>query len=631
MLLLLSLALAAEDDLLVVEAVHDETADAVSTRSLDRDDLDALPARSTDDILRAMPGLHLSAHGGHGKAYQYFLRGFDAVHGGDLAIDVEGVPLNEPSNVHANGYLDLHAIPTALVHHVDLRPGTWNADVGAYGIAGSASFALGLAETGGSATVGLSTDLGAEATLTWRPRKAAEGTFLVLDGTTGEGVGDGRDWRQLRAALGWEGDLGGLHARAWALAYDGTFGSPGVLRAEDVEAGAIGFYGSYGEPQGGRSRRLLAGASLGGGDRLPWSVSAWGGVRSLALTQNYTGWYEDADHSDAVTQLHDALETGFRSRVGVPLSSAWSARLGLDGRATTLELTEVPPSTENAVVTGNQAQLAGWSDVTWRPARGVQFTPGLRAELFAVGSAWAPVFAPKLEAALFTEGPVQLVFDAGRGYRTPDLRGISAGRAPVAKADSAELGLRATLGRLTLRGAAFGTWVGDEIVFEPTTATYEATGSTRRIGFDGGFDLHPDERLLLQADVTVSDARWTADDMLVPYAPRVLVKAGAFLSDQPLGPGTLTAGLRGWYLGERPLPGGFAADPAVSIDLTGGYTLADWTLGVEVDNVLGTQWKDGSFLFASRWDPNVPLEERPVEHFTAGAPRVARLTLTRRF
>jgi hypothetical protein len=43
-------------------------------------------------------------HAGGGKANQYFLRGFDIDHGTDLALFVDGVPVNQPSHGHGQGY-----------------------------------------------------------------------------------------------------------------------------------------------------------------------------------------------------------------------------------------------------------------------------------------------------------------------------------------------------------------------------------------------------------------------------------------------------------------------------------------------------------------------------------------------
>ena len=45
-------------------------------------------------MLEAVPGLIVTQHSGEGKANQYFLRGFNLDHGTDLAINVDGMPVN---------------------------------------------------------------------------------------------------------------------------------------------------------------------------------------------------------------------------------------------------------------------------------------------------------------------------------------------------------------------------------------------------------------------------------------------------------------------------------------------------------------------------------------------------------
>ena len=60
------------------------------------------------DILRQVPGLIVSQHAGGGKADQYFIRGFDADHGTDIAVFADGVPVNMPSHGHGQGYADTH-------------------------------------------------------------------------------------------------------------------------------------------------------------------------------------------------------------------------------------------------------------------------------------------------------------------------------------------------------------------------------------------------------------------------------------------------------------------------------------------------------------------------------------------
>ena len=48
------------------------------------------------DLLEVTPGLEVGQHAGGGKANQYLIRGFDADHGTDIALFVDGVPGQHP-------------------------------------------------------------------------------------------------------------------------------------------------------------------------------------------------------------------------------------------------------------------------------------------------------------------------------------------------------------------------------------------------------------------------------------------------------------------------------------------------------------------------------------------------------
>jgi TonB family protein len=58
------------------------------------------PVGSVADILRVTPGLLVVQHAGGGKANQYFLRGFDADHGTDVGLSIDGIPINMVSHAH---------------------------------------------------------------------------------------------------------------------------------------------------------------------------------------------------------------------------------------------------------------------------------------------------------------------------------------------------------------------------------------------------------------------------------------------------------------------------------------------------------------------------------------------------
>lgn len=630
------------DDVLVVQAPR--TRSSASERSLDAQDIQALPARSADQVLRAMPGLHQSAHGGEGKAYQYFLRGFDAVHGADLAVTLEGVPLNEPSNVHAHGYLDLHFLPTALLSGVLLRPGSYAPQGGDFAVAGSADFSLGLSQPGAQLTLGVGSDLSGEASLSYRPKDAPSGSFAIAELEGGQGVGMSRGYQQLRAGAGWEGTRGSVDHRIWALAYHGNFESPGVLREDMLAADQVDFYDAYAGSGGGLSQRVLAAAELSQSHQgSAWSLTGWASLRRLELTQNYTGYLSDAENGDGTLQAHEALSAGLVGdgsrtlRPGMVLLGGGSLRVDSVDQSTSTVDTGGEVLALQQSLSGVSAGAEGWISLPLHPTSWLRVEPSLRGGAFLVAPegirAWAPALAPRLSLQLFEERATQLQLAYGRGYRSPTLAGTTAsGRAPMATSDSMELGLRsAPLPWLSWRGAGFATWVSDEIVFDHLEARYLATGSTRRVGVDAGLQVRPIERLRWELDGTWSLGRYTETGADIPYAPRLLLSSGLYATGLPLGPTTLTAGLRGWVLGRRPLPGGFSSHPAFVLDLRAQVAWKSWGVGLSVDNILGNQWRDGEFVYASNWVAGSTSSELPARHFTAGAPRVARLTLTRRF
>ena len=631
-----------EEEVVVVAA---ESRASASARSLDRAAIEALPGRSADDFLRAMPGLHLSAHGGRGKAYQFFLRGFDAVHGGDLAVSLEGVPLNEVSNVHAHGYLDLQFLPTVLVRRLDLWPGTGRIEAGDFAVAGSADFGLGLEQGGGLLSLTLGSDRSARATVAWRPEDALPGTFLVAEGDVGAGVGMSRGWRQVRAGAGYEAAVGGTRVRAWALGYHGGFESPGVLRADDLTSEAVGFYDAYPGSGGGRSTRVLGALQAWGGSTdLAWRVSAHGGWRDLALQQNFTGWFDDAAHGDGTGQHHEAWTTGAEVRVGWAPHEVVGIQGGLSTRLDGFEQQTdgVQPDggvwSRGEVLAAVQANVGAWVSVPLRPTRWLRLQPGVRTEVFLVdrddGSlAWAPAVAPKLSVSLF-DGEVATGFlSYGRGLRSPDARGVvGGGRAPVAIVDGMEAGVTSRPANwVSLRAAGFATFVSDEIVFDHVSARYLATGSTRRFGVDAGLSFRPLASLRIDTDVTWSEGRYTVTGEPIPYAPQLLGSVGVYLERLEVPGARITAGLRTWVLGPRPLTDGYTSTPSVAADLTAQIEVFDWVITLDVDNLFATRWRDGEFVYASRWDPDGPLSELPERHITAGAPFAARLGVGWRF
>lgn len=79
---------------------------AASSETIRARDYELRPHPTTQEILNNLPGLVAGQHAG-GKAMQYFLRGFDNDHGTDIALFIDGVPVNADGSL----FLNHEAIP----------------------------------------------------------------------------------------------------------------------------------------------------------------------------------------------------------------------------------------------------------------------------------------------------------------------------------------------------------------------------------------------------------------------------------------------------------------------------------------------------------------------------------------
>jgi hypothetical protein len=107
-----------------------------TSRALTILDLNTQPVKSAQDLLRLVPGLFIAQHQGGGKAEQIFLRGFDADHGTDVNVSVDGLPVNLVSQAHGQGYADLHFLIPETVAGYDYGKGPYYTSKGDFCTAG---------------------------------------------------------------------------------------------------------------------------------------------------------------------------------------------------------------------------------------------------------------------------------------------------------------------------------------------------------------------------------------------------------------------------------------------------------------------------------------------------------------
>ena len=99
--------------------------------------INTTPSNSTWDLLRQTAGIEVHEQGqGPGFASDASLRGFSSDHSTDLALWIDGVPVNEPVNGHAEGYNDFSVLFPGGVQDIDVIQGPTSALFGNFALAG---------------------------------------------------------------------------------------------------------------------------------------------------------------------------------------------------------------------------------------------------------------------------------------------------------------------------------------------------------------------------------------------------------------------------------------------------------------------------------------------------------------
>lgn len=640
-----------------------------------QDVIGAAPHRTASDTLNVIPGIFVTQHSGEGKAHQIFLRGFDAVHGQDLEISVGGIPQNEVSNIHGQGYADLHFVMPEVLKEIQAQPGTYDPRQGDFAVAGSVRMKLGYKEPGFTAKGTLGSFGAKRLFLAYHPTDASDETFAAFESYSTDGFGPNRAAQRGSFVGQAVHDFGGgVGARALFMAYAGHFDSPGVLKESDIAQGRIDRFGTYDPKQGGDSSKTQLLVELhkdGEHDRL--SIAPFVMFRSLALRQNFTGFLEDTQRggapsleSDNSQQLHQDVMLGatasYRRDVRV-FSPRDSLEFGLYGRNDWIKqsqrrLSDVddrPTSTlVDATVRGTN--VAGYIDAALFPFPRFAVRGGIRADVLSYATEDAVATTAGTAAAqersamgahlgkkLTLDGTVlpqlHVLASYGDGFRSPQARSLSNGeRTPFAEAMSFEGGVRYAEGK-ALSGslAVFHTRLDKDLVFDQATARNEPVPSTARSGAALELMARPASWLTMASSVTYTRAVFTNSDAtyqegdLLPYVPQWVIR-GDIVAKKTLArawqrdlEGRIGYGIES--LVRRPLPYAEFGHDVFLVDMSAGMRLKEVELGVDVTNLLGADWYDGQFVYASNFGRSSTPNLIPVRHVTVGTPRSIFVTL----
>ena len=104
------------------------TAATASEGVVDDQELQLAPQYRPGQLLETVPGLIVTLHSGEGKANQYLMRGYNLDHGTDLETYVDGMPINQPTHAHGQGYTDLNFMIPELADQLTYTKGPYYAE-----------------------------------------------------------------------------------------------------------------------------------------------------------------------------------------------------------------------------------------------------------------------------------------------------------------------------------------------------------------------------------------------------------------------------------------------------------------------------------------------------------------------
>lgn len=639
--------------------------DSASSKTVSGESMRERPAMRPGEYLEITPGLIVTQHSGEGKANQYFLRGFNLDHGTDLAISIDGMPVNMRTHGHGQGYSDVGFLIPELVDTLSFRKGPYFAEEGDFASAGAIhlDYVDKLEKNIVMGTVGSFNyyrGLAAGSVEAGQGWLTGAGDFTFYDGP----------WKNpddLQRYTGLVRYVQGSRRNGFALTGMGSsaeWNSTDQIPKRAVDSGLIDRFDAIDPTDGGDSYRYsLSGrwAQSEGGQST--KVSGYAIRSNLNLFNNFTFLLDDPVNGDQFKQTDKRTVLGLNAahtipgQVGsVPLENTIGVQTRYDDIGVGLFRTaqrQVLSTVRDDDVKQFSAGVFGESRQRWNSW--FRTTLGLRGDWYYAdvssdtvansGQDSYFIASPKAGLVIGPFAKTEFFANAGQGFHSNDVRGTTitvdptdgvtpADRVPLlVKSEGAEIGVRTrAIDGLDSSLALFVLKFDSEILFVGDAGTTEASRPSRRVGIEWNNDYRLNSWLAFDLDVAWTRARFTDDDPAgdrIPGAPAWVYLAGVEVGE-----------LLGWFaetryrfFGERPL----IEDNSVKSRSTGllsariGYRFEDGlTIALDGFNLLDVKRSQIDYFYTSR------LAGEPVGgvddiHFHPVEPLGVRLMVSKQF
>ncbi|WP_338766434.1 TonB-dependent receptor [Massilia sp. METH4] len=627
-----------------------------------------LAARTTyrpGELLEAVPGLVVSQHSGEGKANQFYLRGFNLDHGTDLRTTVDGMPVNQRSHAHGQGWTDLNFVIPELAARLDYRKGPYSAQAGDFASAGSTDIAYASRLTRGIANIAVGQHGYGRALVAASPELGAGSLLYALETMHNDGpFTRGDNYRKVNGVLRYSQGYANNGFHVTAMAYRAKWHATDQIPQRAVDTGALGRFDAIDPTDGGSAHRYsLSGAWARTTESGAARVSAYAIANRLALFSNFTYFMDDPVNGDQFAQPDRRVTTG------VDASYTWHTHdaNGVSASATTVGATAQNDNIHNGLQRTKARQVIGTTrqdhivetsgavfienQTRWMPA--LRSVAGLRADHYRfdvagdraanTGTANDTMLSPSVSLVFGPWARTEFYVNAGTGFHSNDARGTviavdpktneAVDRVtPLARTRGLDLGVRSEwLRGLQTSLSLYRLDMDSELVFVGDAGTTEAGRPSRRHGVEFSSYYKPFKWLALDADLAYARGRYRDADPAgdrIPGAVEGVAQLAATFT--PEGPWSGALRLR-WF-GPRPLVEDDSIRSDATLTLNGRLAFqVDRRLHVELEAFNLTDRRDAAitYYYASR----LKGEAAPVDdyHFHPIESRSLRLSLNYTF
>jgi outer membrane cobalamin receptor len=616
------------------------------------------------ELLEATPGLIASQHSGEGKANQFYLRGFNLDHGTDLATWVDGMPVNQRSHAHGQGWTDLNFLIPEIVTRLDYRKGPYSATEGDFSSAGKTSISYANRLMSPLASVTLGQDNYLRTVVAGSPELAGGNLLYALELMKNDGPWTRPDgYRKINAVLRYSRGFANNGWTVSAMHYRGHWNATDQIPLRAVTGGQLGRFDNLDPSDGGQAERSSISASWRRTtDDQATGLSAYVIRNRLDLYSNFTYFLNDPVNGDQFAQPDRRVTVGmdgshtwhiFRS-TNSSVASDMTVGFQLqndnifNGLYDTRARRRLATTREDHIREGSAAiyleNPTKWSEAL-RTVVGVR----MNAYRFRVdgdraansGRASDSLVTPSLSVAYGPWSHTELYFNYGHGFHSNDARGTVAtvdpktldpvDRTPgLVRSRGIELGLRTVaIPKTETTMSVYRLDFDSELTYIGDAGNTEAGDPSRRYGIEVSNSFKANKWLALNFDAAYARARSRGGNPAgdrIPGAVEGVAQIG--LTVDRVGPWSGALRLR--YFGPRPLIEDDSVRSRASLTLNGriGYRVGK-NMQIELEGFNLTNRRDSAidYYYASR----LANEAEAVDdiHFHPIEPRSFRLSFTK--